>query len=64
MNLGIFLSSGESFKDLSKSGQDVRFKKYYLVNYSKNFDEIEHLGVLVYGPKDIVEDLTSDFKLY
>ncbi len=30
----------------------------------KNFDEIEYLGVLVYGPKDVVEKVTEKFKLY
>lgn len=31
---------------------------------SKNFDEVEYLGVLIYGPKSEVEELTSKFKLY
>ncbi|MFA6257863.1 MAG: lysine--tRNA ligase [Candidatus Paceibacterota bacterium] len=39
-------------------------KKIIEITASKNFDEIEHLGILIYGPKNIVEDLTSDFKLY
>ena len=32
-------------------------KKVMEITASKNFDEIEYLGVLVYGPKDVVEDL-------
>jgi glycosyltransferase involved in cell wall biosynthesis len=40
MNLGIFLSSGESFKDLSKTGQENRFKKLYLTNYAKHFEKV------------------------
>jgi lysyl-tRNA synthetase class 2 len=39
-------------------------KKLTEMTGSKNFDEIEYLGVLVYGPKDIVEKITSQFKLY
>ncbi|HEY4513419.1 MAG TPA: lysine--tRNA ligase [Candidatus Paceibacterota bacterium] len=39
-------------------------KKVIEMTAAKNFDEIEYLGVLVYGPKDVVEKLTSDFKLY
>ena len=39
-------------------------RKVMEMTASKNFDEIEYLGVLIYGPKDLVEDLTSSFKLY
>jgi lysyl-tRNA synthetase class 2 len=39
-------------------------KKVIEITASKSFDEIEYLGVLVYGPKDAVEKLTADFKLY
>lgn len=39
-------------------------KKITDITAAKNFDEIEHLGVLVYGPKNVVEELTSAFKLY
>ena len=39
-------------------------KKVIEITASKNFKDIEYLGVLIYGPKDVVEDLTSDFKLY
>ena len=40
MILGIFLSSGESFKTMAKSGQDIRYKEFYLKKFSKNFKEI------------------------
>lgn len=40
MILGIILSIGDSITNMSKSGQDVRFKKYYLEEYSKNFSKI------------------------
>lgn len=40
MNLAVFLSSGEGFEDLKRSGQDTRFKKYYLENYAKNFEKV------------------------
>lgn len=39
-------------------------KKVIEITASKNFDEIEYLGVLVYGPKKSVESLTSDFSLF
>ncbi len=34
------------------------------ISASKPYSEIEHLGVLIYGPKSVVDDLTKDFKLY
>lgn len=40
MVLGIFLSSGDSFKNMSKSGQDVRFKYFYLRKFSISFSKI------------------------
>lgn len=39
-------------------------KKVIEITATKNFDEIEHLGILIYGPKNIVEELTADLKLY
>lgn len=40
MNLGIFLSSGDSFTDMAKYGQDVRFKEFYVQAFSKYFDNV------------------------
>lgn len=40
MILGIYMSLGDSFTNLSKSGQDVRFKKFYIDFYSKYFEKI------------------------
>lgn len=40
MNLGIFLSSGESFKTMAKVGQDERFKKLYLSYFAKKFEKV------------------------
>lgn len=40
MNLGIFLSPGESLKLMKKTGQDVRFVKLYLLPYAKNFTKV------------------------
>ena len=40
MILGIFLSPGDSFENMSKSGQDDRFKRFYILKYSKNFSEV------------------------
>ncbi|PIS09356.1 hypothetical protein COT75_01620 [Candidatus Beckwithbacteria bacterium CG10_big_fil_rev_8_21_14_0_10_34_10] len=39
-NLGIFLSPGDSFSSLKKSGQDSRFFNYYLSNYKEKFDQV------------------------
>jgi lysyl-tRNA synthetase class 2 len=39
-------------------------KKVIEMTINKNFDEIEYLGVLVYGPKSKVENLTSQFQLF
>ncbi len=39
-------------------------KKITEITASKNLKDIEHLGVLVYGSKTIVEKLTSNLKLY
>lgn len=39
-------------------------KKVIEMTASKNFDEIEYLGVLVYGSKSVVEELTKEYKLY
>lgn len=40
MVLGIFLPSGDSFKNMSLSGQDVRFKYFYLRKFSEMFSKI------------------------
>ncbi len=39
-------------------------KKVMEITASKNLDEVEHLGVLVFGEKKKVEELTKDFNLY
>ncbi len=40
MTLGIFLQPGESFKMMSKSGQDVRLIDVYIKSYLKKFENI------------------------
>jgi len=40
MNLGIFLSIGDSLEDMKKSGQDERFINLYLNRYLKAFNKI------------------------
>lgn len=40
MNLGIFLAVGDSFLNMEKRGQDVRFKKFYINRFSKNFKKV------------------------
>lgn len=40
MVLGIVLASGDSFKNMSKSGQDIRFKHFYLRKFAKAFSKI------------------------
>jgi lysyl-tRNA synthetase class 2 len=39
-------------------------KKVMEMTAEKNADEVEHLGVLVYGSKKVVDELTKDFSLY
>ncbi len=39
-------------------------KKITEITAAKNFDEIEYLGVLIYGPKNSVEEITSQFERY
>lgn len=46
MNLGIFLSPGDSLENQSEYGQDKRFIKYYLKPYSEQF---ENISVFSYG---------------
>lgn len=33
------------------------------LSLEKNFDDIERLGVLIFGPKEIVEEITKKFTL-
>ncbi len=40
MKLGIFLTAGDGLSTMEKSGQLTRFKKYYLSEYSENFEEV------------------------
>ncbi len=39
-------------------------KKITDITASKNLKDVEHLGVLIYGPKSIVEKLTSNLEKY
>src|SRR3990167_9763498 len=58
MSLGIFLASGDSFKNMAKSGQDELFKKFYLSFFAKNFTRVyifSYANEKVNGlPKNIV----------
>jgi len=40
MNLGIFLSPGDSLENQSRVGQDVRFIEYYLKPYAEEFENV------------------------
>lgn len=40
MTLGIFLALGDSFENMSKTGQDIRYKKFYLKIFSKKFSKV------------------------
>lgn len=40
MNLGLLLPLGDSLKNFAEHGQDVRFVKYYLTEYSKKFSRV------------------------
>jgi hypothetical protein len=39
-------------------------KKVVSITLSKDFKDIEYLGVLIYGPKNIVDNLTSELEMY
>lgn len=40
MTLGIFLSMGDSFQDMEKSGRASQFRQFYLKAFSKSFERI------------------------
>ncbi len=40
MNLGIFFAVGDSFSNMEKRGQDVRFKKFYINQFSRDFKKV------------------------
>jgi glycosyltransferase involved in cell wall biosynthesis len=40
MILGIFLSSGDSFMDMARYGQDIRFKEFYIKRFAKEFKKV------------------------
>jgi glycosyltransferase involved in cell wall biosynthesis len=40
MKLGIFLNAGDSFSNMARSGQGIRFKKFYIENFAKRFDKV------------------------
>lgn len=50
MNLGIFLSVGDSLENMRKSGQKDRFINLYLKPYSKNFEKVY---VFSFGDKEL-----------
>lgn len=55
MNLGVFLSPGESFRQMKKTGQDQRFVESYIKPYSKHFGK-----VYIFSYKDEDFDLPSN----
>lgn len=57
MNLGIFLSPGDSLEKQSLVGQDERFVNYYLRPYSKNFDKV---FLYSYGDKNYKKNLPAN----
>ena len=60
MNLGLFLSPGDSVEKHKQSGQLDRFLKYYLEPYSKFFN---HIYLFTYGDSDKHYLLPSQLKL-
>ena len=52
MTLGIILASGDSFKNMSKSGQDVRFKYFYIKKFAKSFSKIY---IFTYADERVME---------
>lgn len=57
MTLGLFLSIGESFEDLAKTGQDYRFKSLYLSKYAQKFSKVY---VFSYKKDDQTTDLPKN----
>jgi|SRR3990167_1641545 len=51
MNLGIFLSPGESISSMKKTGQDVRFIELYLKIYAKKFEKVYLFSYVAEKPK-------------
>src|SRR3990167_7015134 len=51
MNLGIFLSPGESISSMKKTGQDVRFIELYLKIYAKKFKKVYLFSYVAEKPK-------------
>ncbi len=71
-------SSGNALKELVQNAREKKLmvseftremlettndNKVAALTHEKTFDEVEHLGVLVYGPKPMVEELTHSFSL-
>lgn len=57
MNLGIFLTSGDSFQNMAKSGQDILFKKFYLSYFAKNFSQIYVFSYARENVKDLPKNV-------
>ena len=57
MTLGIILSIGDSFQNLSRSGQDKRFIRYYLKPYSTNFRKIYIFSYENENPKRLPKNI-------
>lgn len=57
MNLGIFLASGDSFKNMARSGQDILFKKFYLSYFAKNFSQIYVFSYARENVKDLPKNV-------
>lgn len=55
------LEVDEFTKEMLETTNDNKITE---ISASKPYSEIEHLGVLVYGPKSIVDELTKEFELY
>lgn len=57
MKLGIYLALGDSFRNMSKTGQDDRFLAYYLKNYSRNFSEVVMFSYQNEKPKNLPKNV-------
>jgi hypothetical protein len=74
------VDSSDKLKDIVRNAKEIELlevdeftremiettndKKVISITLSKDFKDIEYLGVLIYGPKNIVDNLTSDLEMY
>ncbi len=54
------LKTSEFTREMLETSND---KKVIAQTKEKSFDDVEHLGILIFGPKSIADDLSKEAKL-